>query len=95
MTGTNKPVLLGHHRRVMPVARHANELEVDSSGKVPSNHVRTVIARAKNHCESEAIKLGAFWFLAGQAKVHCMVFIHHQQLCSTDEGRERKVFEEN
>ena len=52
MTGTNKSVLLGYNRHV--IARHAKDLEVDVSGRIPSKHVRTVIARAKNHCETEA-----------------------------------------
>ena len=52
MTGTNKSVLLNYNRHV--IARHANELEVDSSGRVPSKHVMMVIASAKNHCGPEA-----------------------------------------
>ena len=51
MTGTNKSVLLGYNRHV--IARHANDLEVDASGRIPSQHVRMVIAHAKNHCETE------------------------------------------
>jgi len=52
MSGKNSSVLLSFNRHV--IARHANELEVDSSGQVPSKHVLAVIASAKNHCETEA-----------------------------------------
>ena len=51
MTGMNKSVLLGYNRHV--IARHARALEVDATGRVPSQHVLTVIAHAKNQCGQE------------------------------------------
>ena len=45
-------MLLGHCRHV--IARSARQLEADCSGVVPSQHVKKVIAHAKNHCAAEA-----------------------------------------
>ena len=91
VTGTNKSVLLGYNRHV--IARHARELEIDASGRVPSQHVRTVIAHAMNHCGHEAS--WEIYFGAGQAQVPFKVVMHFQYLYSTDEGRAKQVFEEN